>query len=169
MLSSLASSHPLPPSSSVSASASRSLIRRSRWKVNNFELQVNPANKSQFSSISPERGFADFLFAHVRILIVVINWDQLDLDLSELSAPGDSPPDCGQLHRLSSCGRLWCLAIICPCVHCVMRSKIHGRDHFLWLHLSPDFSFAFSNFQKWFPAPDCSCVHCPDLLLPPPH
>ena len=32
------------------------------------ELQVNPANKSQFASISPERGFADFLFAHVSLL-----------------------------------------------------------------------------------------------------
>merc|ERR1711961_26903 len=30
-----------------------------------LRLQVNPANKSQFSSISPERGFADFIFAHV--------------------------------------------------------------------------------------------------------
>ena len=38
----------------------------------NFELQVNPANKSQFASISPERGFADFLFAHVSLFVLVV-------------------------------------------------------------------------------------------------
>merc|ERR1711928_192128 len=36
-----------------------------------LRLQVNPANKSQFASISPERGFADFLFAHVILHLIV--------------------------------------------------------------------------------------------------
>merc|ERR1712203_1217614 len=30
-----------------------------------LRLQVNPQNKSQFDGISPERGFADFIFAHI--------------------------------------------------------------------------------------------------------
>ena len=39
-----------------------------------LRLQVNPANKSQFSSISPERGFADFIFAHVILHLIVMNF-----------------------------------------------------------------------------------------------
>ena len=37
-------------------------------------LQVNPKNKSQFSGISPERAFADFIFAHILLHLVVINF-----------------------------------------------------------------------------------------------
>lgn len=39
-----------------------------------LRLQVNPQNKSQFSGISPERGFADFIFAHIILHIVVMNF-----------------------------------------------------------------------------------------------
>lgn len=39
-----------------------------------LRLQVNPQNKVQFSKISPERGFADFIFAHVILHLVVINF-----------------------------------------------------------------------------------------------
>ncbi|XP_060830251.1 dolichyl-diphosphooligosaccharide--protein glycosyltransferase subunit DAD1 [Bombus pascuorum] len=39
-----------------------------------LRLQVNPKNKSQFHGISPERGFADFIFAHVILHIVVMNF-----------------------------------------------------------------------------------------------
>ncbi|KAJ8949513.1 hypothetical protein NQ314_008206 [Rhamnusium bicolor] len=39
-----------------------------------LRLQVNPENKSQFYGISPERGFADFIFAHVVLHLVVMNF-----------------------------------------------------------------------------------------------
>jgi len=39
-----------------------------------LRLQVNPANKSQFAGISPERGFADFIFAHIILHLVVVNF-----------------------------------------------------------------------------------------------
>ncbi|XP_074036942.1 dolichyl-diphosphooligosaccharide--protein glycosyltransferase subunit [Leptinotarsa decemlineata] len=39
-----------------------------------LRLQVNPENKNQFSGISPERGFADFIFAHVVLHLVVMNF-----------------------------------------------------------------------------------------------
>merc|ERR1739848_767381 len=39
-----------------------------------LRLQVNPQNKSQFESISPERAFADFLFAHIILHLVVMNF-----------------------------------------------------------------------------------------------
>ncbi|XP_076684425.1 dolichyl-diphosphooligosaccharide--protein glycosyltransferase subunit [Andrena cerasifolii] len=39
-----------------------------------LRLQVNPQNKSQFHGISPERGFADFIFAHIILHIVVMNF-----------------------------------------------------------------------------------------------
>ncbi|KAJ8876277.1 hypothetical protein PR048_024187 [Dryococelus australis] len=39
-----------------------------------LRLQVNPQNRSQFYGISPERGFADFIFAHIILHIVVINF-----------------------------------------------------------------------------------------------
>ncbi|XP_054278221.1 dolichyl-diphosphooligosaccharide--protein glycosyltransferase subunit DAD1-like [Macrosteles quadrilineatus] len=39
-----------------------------------LRLQVNPQNKSQFYGISPERGFADFIFAHIILHLVVINF-----------------------------------------------------------------------------------------------
>jgi oligosaccharyltransferase complex subunit epsilon len=35
---------------------------------------VNPENKSQFSTISAERGFADFIFAHVILHLIVVNF-----------------------------------------------------------------------------------------------
>ena len=39
-----------------------------------LSLQVNPQNKSQFETISPERAFADFIFAHIILHLVVINF-----------------------------------------------------------------------------------------------
>lgn len=39
-----------------------------------LRLQVNPQNKGQFVSISPERGFADFIFAHIILHLVVMNF-----------------------------------------------------------------------------------------------
>ncbi|XP_031624607.1 dolichyl-diphosphooligosaccharide--protein glycosyltransferase subunit DAD1 [Contarinia nasturtii] len=39
-----------------------------------LRLQVNPDNKQQFAGISPERGFADFIFAHVILHLVVFNF-----------------------------------------------------------------------------------------------
>ena len=43
-----------------------------KWIIRLFK--VNPANKSQFISISPERGFADFIFAHVILHLIVVNF-----------------------------------------------------------------------------------------------
>ena len=40
----------------------------------NLRLQVNPENSRDFKSIAPERAFADFLFAHVVLHLVVINF-----------------------------------------------------------------------------------------------
>ncbi|KAG8236855.1 hypothetical protein J437_LFUL017220 [Ladona fulva] len=39
-----------------------------------LRLQVNPQNKLQFTGISPERGFADFIFAHLILHLVVVNF-----------------------------------------------------------------------------------------------
>ncbi|EFN82391.1 dolichyl-diphosphooligosaccharide--protein glycosyltransferase subunit DAD1 [Harpegnathos saltator] len=39
-----------------------------------LRLQVNPQNKNQFHGISPERGFADFIFAHIILHIVIMNF-----------------------------------------------------------------------------------------------
>eukprot|EP00095_Tigriopus_kingsejongensis_P005863 maker-scaffold38_size502422-snap-gene-1.16 protein:Tk05863 transcript:maker-scaffold38_size502422-snap-gene-1.16-mRNA-1 annotation:"hypothetical protein DAPPUDRAFT_300829" len=39
-----------------------------------LRLQVNPQNKSQFETISPERAFADFTFAHIILHLVVMNF-----------------------------------------------------------------------------------------------
>lgn len=39
-----------------------------------LRLQVNPENKLQFAGISPERGFADFILAHVVLHLVVMNF-----------------------------------------------------------------------------------------------
>jgi len=39
-----------------------------------LRLQSNPQNKAEFSGISPERSFADFIFAHVILHLVVINF-----------------------------------------------------------------------------------------------
>merc|ERR1712126_583040 len=39
-----------------------------------LRLQANPQNKSQFLGISPERGFADFIFAHIILHLVVVNF-----------------------------------------------------------------------------------------------
>lgn len=39
-----------------------------------LRLQANPQNKLQFIGISPERGFADFILAHVILHIVVMNF-----------------------------------------------------------------------------------------------
>lgn len=39
-----------------------------------LRLQSNPQNKAQFIGISPERGFADFIFAHIVLHLVVVNF-----------------------------------------------------------------------------------------------
>ena len=39
-----------------------------------LRIQVNPQNKNEFQNISPERAFADFIFAHVILHLVVINF-----------------------------------------------------------------------------------------------
>ncbi|XP_052816534.1 dolichyl-diphosphooligosaccharide--protein glycosyltransferase subunit dad1-like [Mya arenaria] len=39
-----------------------------------LRLQVNPQNKSDFIGISPERAFADFIFANLILHLVVINF-----------------------------------------------------------------------------------------------
>lgn len=39
-----------------------------------LRLQVNPQNQKEFVGISPERGFADFLFAHFILHLVVMNF-----------------------------------------------------------------------------------------------
>ncbi|KAJ1368247.1 Dolichyl-diphosphooligosaccharide-protein glycosyltransferase subunit dad1 [Parelaphostrongylus tenuis] len=39
-----------------------------------LRTQVNDENKSDFSHISPERAFADFIFAHVILHLVVANF-----------------------------------------------------------------------------------------------
>ncbi|KJH51630.1 DAD family protein [Dictyocaulus viviparus] len=39
-----------------------------------LRIQVNDENKSEFSHISPERAFADFIFAHVLLHLVVANF-----------------------------------------------------------------------------------------------
>ncbi|KAJ8303620.1 hypothetical protein KUTeg_020016 [Tegillarca granosa] len=39
-----------------------------------LRLQANPQNKNDFTGISPERAFADFIFASVILHLVVINF-----------------------------------------------------------------------------------------------
>ncbi|XP_047479503.1 dolichyl-diphosphooligosaccharide--protein glycosyltransferase subunit DAD1-like [Penaeus indicus] len=39
-----------------------------------LRLQANPQNKMQFIGISPERGFADFIFAHIILHLVTVNF-----------------------------------------------------------------------------------------------
>ncbi|ELT95109.1 hypothetical protein CAPTEDRAFT_120385, partial [Capitella teleta] len=39
-----------------------------------LRVQANPQNKSDFLSISPERAFGDFIFAHVILHLVVMNF-----------------------------------------------------------------------------------------------
>lgn len=39
-----------------------------------LRMQTNPQNKGQFRNISPERAFADFIFAHVVLHLIVINF-----------------------------------------------------------------------------------------------
>lgn len=39
-----------------------------------LRLQVNAQNKNQFSGINTERAFADFIFAHIILHLVVMNF-----------------------------------------------------------------------------------------------
>ncbi|XP_075768069.1 dolichyl-diphosphooligosaccharide--protein glycosyltransferase subunit DAD1 [Pelodiscus sinensis] len=39
-----------------------------------LRIQINPQNKGEFQGISPERAFADFLFASTILHLVVINF-----------------------------------------------------------------------------------------------
>merc|ERR1712226_886895 len=40
----------------------------------NLRMQSNPANAKHFDNILPERAFADFLFAHLVLHLVVVNF-----------------------------------------------------------------------------------------------
>lgn len=48
-----------------------------------LRIQINPQNKGDFLSISPERAFADFLFAHTVLHLVVMNF----IGWIDISAP----------------------------------------------------------------------------------
>ena len=37
-------------------------------------MQVNTQNKTDFYNLSPERAFADFIFAHIILHLVVMNF-----------------------------------------------------------------------------------------------
>ncbi|XP_045106433.1 dolichyl-diphosphooligosaccharide--protein glycosyltransferase subunit DAD1-like [Portunus trituberculatus] len=39
-----------------------------------LRLQANPQNKMHFMGISPERGFADFIFSHIILHLVTMNF-----------------------------------------------------------------------------------------------
>ncbi|CAH2294556.1 dolichyl-diphosphooligosaccharide--glycosyltransferase subunit DAD1 [Pelobates cultripes] len=39
-----------------------------------LRIQINPQNKGDFQGISPERAFADFLFANTILHLVVVNF-----------------------------------------------------------------------------------------------
>merc|ERR1712149_57172 len=39
-----------------------------------LRIQVNPANETNFKGLSPERAFADFIFAHVIFHLVIVNF-----------------------------------------------------------------------------------------------
>jgi oligosaccharyltransferase complex subunit epsilon len=39
-----------------------------------LRLQVNPQNKAEFGDMSNERAFADFIFAHIILHLVVVNF-----------------------------------------------------------------------------------------------
>lgn len=39
-----------------------------------LRAQVNPENSAEFKTISPERAFADFIFCHVVLHLVVMNF-----------------------------------------------------------------------------------------------
>ncbi|EMP32815.1 Dolichyl-diphosphooligosaccharide--protein glycosyltransferase subunit DAD1, partial [Chelonia mydas] len=39
-----------------------------------LRIQINPQNKGDFQGISPERAFADFLFASTILHLIVINF-----------------------------------------------------------------------------------------------
>ncbi|VDP19713.1 unnamed protein product [Heligmosomoides polygyrus] len=49
-----------------------------------LRMQVNEENKSEFSHISPERAFADFIFAHVVLHLVVVNFMVADMYMQPL-------------------------------------------------------------------------------------
>lgn len=39
-----------------------------------LRIQINPQNKGDFLTVSPERAFADFLFAHTVLHLVIVNF-----------------------------------------------------------------------------------------------
>ncbi|XP_003384802.1 PREDICTED: dolichyl-diphosphooligosaccharide--protein glycosyltransferase subunit DAD1-like [Amphimedon queenslandica] len=39
-----------------------------------LRIQTNPQNRAEFNSITPERAFGDFVFAHAVLHLVVINF-----------------------------------------------------------------------------------------------
>ena len=47
-----------------------------------LRLQVNPQNKTDFTGIGPERAFADFVFAHIILHLVVMNFIGWELTLN---------------------------------------------------------------------------------------
>ena len=52
----------------------RSSLHLPQPQCNLITFQVNPANKAQFAGISHERAFADFIFAHVILHLIVMNF-----------------------------------------------------------------------------------------------
>lgn len=53
-----------------------------------LRIQINPQNKGEFQGISPERAFADFLFANTILHLVVINFVGWTLEESEVLIHG---------------------------------------------------------------------------------
>ncbi|CAK9293910.1 unnamed protein product [Gordionus sp. m RMFG-2023] len=39
-----------------------------------LRMQLNPQNKAEFHNIAPERAIADFIFAHILLHLVVLNF-----------------------------------------------------------------------------------------------
>ena len=58
----------------LSQAPGKKIIYSKKGTILNSYFQVNPANKSQFAGISPERAFADFIFAHVILHLIVMNF-----------------------------------------------------------------------------------------------
>lgn len=55
-----------------------------------LRIQINPQNKGEFLSISPERAFADFLFAHTVLHLVVMNFIGWNRRASDSQCPAPS-------------------------------------------------------------------------------
>lgn len=84
-----------------------------------LRIQINPQNKGDFLSISPERAFADFLFAHTVLHLVVMNFigwnvsDSLCLQLSGVYFTFNSHILVSLYTRKSSEGDVSVACIVC--------------------------------------------------------